>query len=236
MSPLFLYIGFITPLAHSFGMWPLSNTTLKVCVNKCLWFSENALIISLSIQSSPHAFPFFKHFTALLTSSSAIGEFKVSLSKYSLHTLPMIVINIKWNELIEIWAKQYLNQRLLLTIYTAHSFPRYLLSAQSWRTRINRTSGGTCNDSWFDRWRHLDIVYHLSLGLPRDLLIPLLLNFFTTLGIDSFSLRMTWTNHRSFFLLIIWTIQSKTKKYYWEILEKFRKTQWKNPSSNQGST
>ena len=80
MSPLFLYIGFITPVAHSFGIWPLSNTTLKVCVNKCKLFSENALIISLSIQSSPHAFPFFKRFTALLMAPSCGGYLRHTYS------------------------------------------------------------------------------------------------------------------------------------------------------------
>ena len=47
-------------------------------------FLKKALIISLRILSSPHAFPFFNRFTAFITSASKFGEF--SLSEYSLVT------------------------------------------------------------------------------------------------------------------------------------------------------
>ena len=56
------------------------------------------------------------------------------------------------------------------------------------------------------RWLSM-LSSHLSLGLPLGR-FPFIVNFITTLSVDSSSLPMTWPNHRSLFLLITWTMGS----------------------------
>ena len=63
---------------------------------------------------------------------------------------------------------------------------------------VSRTS---FSDVFFPfRWLSM-LSSHLSLDLPLGL-FPFIFNVITTMSIDSSSLLVTWTNHRSLFLLI----------------------------------
>src|SRR5215469_3471367 len=70
LSPFPLYTGSITASLQSVGTSPLSHHILKILYNHLHTTSSPAFIISLTIPSSPAAFPLFNLFMAVILPNS----------------------------------------------------------------------------------------------------------------------------------------------------------------------